>query len=189
MKLFPLPVWRGLLAGRRGPVARAGAGCACADHRSPRRTSRPNVRTPPRRTASDDADAPDLTQPVATVNGVTVYRPLMRSIVSNPVDRALLIFAYRKSGLHMSASDKDLVTQQLELSQFNGSDKRLDAKLKTLGATRDDYKPVSPSRKTKSARCCARSRAARVPRVRPSSSSAEYLAQLRNDAAINTTRQ
>ena len=28
---------------------------------------------------------------VATVNGVAVYRPLMRSVVSNPVDRALLI--------------------------------------------------------------------------------------------------
>ncbi len=29
---------------------------------------------------------------------------------------------------------------RLEISQFNDSDARLDAKLKTLGATRDDYR-------------------------------------------------
>ena len=135
-----------------------------------------------------DADAPDLSQPVATVNGVTVYRPLMRSAVSNPVDRALLVFAYRKSGLHMSAGDKELVAKQLEIAQFNGSDARLDARLKTLGATRDDYRQfaVEEAKIHEILRSIARgSRSPRQAEIQRT----EYLAQLRKDAAINTTRQ
>ncbi len=168
-------------------MARAVAGRARADPQSaPNLTpKRPHAAAPD---SGNDADAPDLTQPVATVNGVTVYRPLMRSAVSNPVDRALLIFAYHKSGLHMSASDKDLVAKQLELSQFNGSDKRLDARLKTLGATRDDYKQFAVEEDKIREVLRSITRASRSPR-QAEQQRAEYLAQLRKDAAINTTRQ
>ena len=186
MKLFPFPVSCGRLAAAVLLLAPLPGVRAQTPQAAPNLTpKRPHAAAPD---TGDDADAPDLTQPVATVNGVTVYRPLMRSAVPNPVDRALLIFAYRKSGLHMSADDKELVTKQLELAQFNGSDKRLDARLKTLGATRDDYKQFAVE-ETK-VRDVLRSvtRGSRSPR-QAEQQRAEYLAQLRKDAAINTTRQ
>lgn len=150
----------------------------------------PNL-TPKRPSAPRTADAPDPdedhTQPVATVNGVAVYRPLMHSIVARPTDRALLLFAYRKSGLHMSDSDKELAARQMEISQFNDSNARLDAKLKTLGATRDDYRQYAVE-ETK-IRDVLRSitHGARSP-GQARTQTVEYLAQLRRDASINTAR-
>ncbi len=186
MKLFPLCISRGLLAVAVLLLAPLPGTRAQSPQSAPNLTpKRPHAAKPD---ASDDADAPDLTQPVATVNGTTVYRPLMHSAVSNPVDRALLIFAYRKSGLHMSSGDRDLAAQQLELSQFNGSDKRLDARLKTLNATRDDYKQFAVEETKIRDVLRSISRGSRSPR-QAEQQRTEYLAQLRKNAAINTTRQ
>ena len=137
--------------------------------------------------APGDDSGPDLSLPVATVNGVAVYRPLMRSIVSNPVDRALLIVAYRQSGMSMSASDKDFIAKQLELTQFQGSDKRLDAKLHALNATRDDYKQFAVEEAKLRDVLRFITHDARSPR-QAEQQKAEYIAQLRKDASINTAR-
>ena len=155
--------------------------------------SAPNL-TPkrPHAAASSHADNGDDTeggsdQPVATVNGIAVYRPLMKSIVSSPVDRALLLFAYHKSGMGMSAHDKDITAEQFKINQFGGNEKKLDAKLHALDATRDDYKQYAVE-ETK-IRDVLRSvtRGARSPRQAQQMQS-EYLAQLRHGAAINTAR-
>ncbi len=133
-------------------------------------------------TASSHANDDDIdrTQPVATVNSVAVYRPLMHSVVSSPVDRALLLFAYHQNGAGMSSGDKDLAVKQLEIAQFNGDDKRLDAKLHTLGATRDDYRQFAVEE-------------AKIHDVLRSVASSHqsqtaYLAQLRRNASINSAR-
>ena len=185
MKKFPVsvPLWLVIGAGLLAPLCAARAQSPqAAPNLTPKR---PHAAKPD---ADADADEPDLSQPVATVNGVAVYRPLMKSIVANPVDRALLVNAYRKSGQGMSASDKDFVTKQLELSQFNGSDKKLDARLQKLNATRDDYKQYAVEE--------AKIRDVLRNMLRGASSphsaqqrQADYLAQLRHGAAINTTRQ
>ena len=136
--------------------------------------------------ASADAE-PDRSVPVATVNGVAVYRPLMHSIVSSPVDRALLLMEYHKTGAGMSAGDKDFVAKQLELAQFNGDDKRLDARLRTLDATRDDYRQFAVEEAKLRDVLRAIAHGAHSP-AQAERQRAEYLAQLRRNASINATR-
>lgn len=153
--------------------------------------SSPNL-TPkrPHHVASSESandDTADSDQPIATVNGLAVYRPLMRSAVSSPVDRALLIFAYHKSGMGMSAHDKDITAEQFKLSQFGGSDQRLTAKLHALNATRDDYKHYAVEEAKIRDVLRNITRGARSPGQAQQQQS-DYLAQLRRSASINTAR-
>ena len=150
----------------------------------------PNLtpKRPKSKTTAVSADSePDRSVPVATVNGVAVYRPLMHSIVSNPVDRALLLLEYRKNGAGMSASDKDFAAKQLETSQFNGDDKRLDAKLHALDATRDDYRQFAVEEAKIRDMLRSITHGARSP-GQAERQRAEYIAQLRRNASINTAR-
>ena len=87
----------------------------------------------------------------------------------------------------MSAGDKDFAAKQLELNQFNGDDKRLDAKLHALNATRDDL-PAVRRRGNRAARHAALRRPRCAFPGQAERMQAAFIAQLRRDASINTAR-
>ena len=82
--------------------------------------------------------APDV--PVGTVNGQPIYRPLLGSELSNPVDRALVVYDYNRSHSRLSDSDIDEAVQDYKRAKFNNSDAKLDAKLASANATRADFR-------------------------------------------------
>ncbi len=82
--------------------------------------------------------APDV--PVGTVNGQPIYRPLLGSELSNPVDRALVVYDYNRSQPRLADSDLDEAVQDYKRAKFNNSDAKLDAKLATVNATRADFR-------------------------------------------------
>lgn len=81
---------------------------------------------------------PDV--PVGTVNGQPIYRPLLGSELSNPVDRALVVYDYNRSQPRLSDSDLDEAVQDYKRAKFNNSEAKLDAKLLTVNATRADFR-------------------------------------------------
>lgn len=78
--------------------------------------------------------------PVGTVNGQPIYRPLLGSELSNPVDRALVVYDYNRSRPRLSDSDVDEAVQDYKRAKFNNSDAKLDAKLASVNATRADFR-------------------------------------------------
>ena len=77
---------------------------------------------------------------MGTVNGQPIYRPLMASELGNPIDRALVVYDYNRSQPHLSDGDLDDAVQDYKRAKFNNSDAKLDAKLRSLNATRADFR-------------------------------------------------
>ena len=135
MKPFPCPVLYGcciaILALSLAPAARAQT--TTIPYEAPAATPRYTPVPKPKPTP-----APDV--PVGTVNGQPIYRPLLGSELSNPVDRALVVYDYNRSRPRLSDSDIDEAVQDFKRAKFNNSDAKLDAKLASANATRADFR-------------------------------------------------
>ena len=94
----------------------------------------------PRYTPVPKPTPPANDVPVGTVNGQPIYRPLLPSELSSPIDRALVIYDYNRSQPHLSDSDLDDAVQDYKRAKFANSDAKLDAKLRSLNATRPDFR-------------------------------------------------
>ena len=84
--------------------------------------------------------APDASVPAGTINGVAIYRPLLKSIVADPLDRALVVADYNHRQPRLSQGQTDAAVRDYKHAKFNDNDAQLDAKLKDLGANRDDFR-------------------------------------------------
>lgn len=102
-----------------------------ADAPTPAPTARPRPRPAP---------TPDFSVPVGTVNGVAIYRPLLKSEMANALDRALVINDFNKRGTKLSPAQVDAAVADYKRAHFNNNDAKLDAKLKELGATPTDFR-------------------------------------------------
>ena len=83
---------------------------------------------------------PDPTLPVGTINGTAIYRPLMKSVVADPIDRALMIGDYNRRLPKLTEGQVEEAVRSYKRSKFNDNDAQLDAKLTQLGGNRDDFK-------------------------------------------------
>ena len=130
---------------------------------------------------------PDPSVPVGTVNGFAVYRPLLKSEVADPINRALIIYDFNRHEAKLPAARLDAAVRDFIRARFNGDEGKLDGKLKTLGATRADFREfVGEEAKV-------HLMLANVGRGSVSEESARraqnaYIAGLRAHAAINTPR-
>lgn len=96
--------------------------------------------TPTPRPRPKPKPTPDASVPAGTVNGVAIYRPLMKSIVADPLDRALVVADYNHHRPPLSNAQIDAAVRDYKQARFKGNDAQLDAKLKELGANRDDFR-------------------------------------------------
>ncbi len=94
----------------------------------------------PRYTPVPKSTPPPPDVPVGTVNGQPIYRPLLPSELPNPIDRALVVYDYNRSQPHLSDRDLDDAVQDYKRAKFANSDAKLDAKLRSLNATRADFR-------------------------------------------------
>ena len=130
---------------------------------------------------------PDPSVPVGTVNGFAVYRPLLKSEVSDPVSRALIIYDFNRHNAKLPDARIDAAARDYIRTHFNNDDTKLDAKLKTLGATRADFREfVAEESKV-------HLMLANVSRGSVSDEGAKriqqaYIATLRQHASINTPK-
>ncbi len=129
--------------------------------------------------------APDV--PVGTVNGQPIYRPLLGSELSNPVDRALVVYDYNRSRPKISDSDLDEAVQDFKRAKFNNSDAKLDAKLAAVNATRADFRQYVAEEVKIHVMLGAVTRSA-VSIHGAGREQAAYLARLHQTAAINKAR-
>ncbi len=141
---------------------------------TPAATPRPRPRSTPK-------PPPDPSQPVATVNGEAVYRPLFKSEVTDPVNRTLILMDFAAKGLKVSTQQVDEAVENDKRARFGGSDAKLDAKLQSLGATRPNYRQFVAEETRLKAMLYTASRGGEQSR-------AAYVAGLRARAKINTPR-
>ncbi len=131
------------------------------------------------------APTPDV--PVGTVNGQPIYRPLLPSELSNPVDRALVVYDYNHSQPKLASGDLDDAVQDYKRAKFNNSDAKLDAKLRALNATRADFRQyVAEEVKIHIMLNSVSHNAVSIHSAQRAQSS--YLARLHQTASINTPR-
>ena len=76
---------------------------------------------------------------MAVVNGAPVYRPLFKSTVGDPVDRALVLLEYRKRGFVLPAHALEEGLKNHTKTGFDDPATLL-VKLQEQGATYDDYR-------------------------------------------------
>lgn len=93
----------------------------------------------PRVHASKPKPTPSPDEPVAVVNGAPVYRPLFKSTVNDPVDRALVLLEYRKRGFVLPPNALEEALKNHTKTGFEDPAKLL-VKLQEQGATYDDYR-------------------------------------------------
>ncbi len=127
---------------------------------------------------------PDASLPVGTVNGVAIYRPLMKSLVTDPLDRALLIYDFDKRQGRLSDAQVDEAVRGYKRDRFSNNDTALNARLGELGATPDDF------RRFVGEEAKLRLELANITRASVSDESAQraqraYVAGLRQQARIN----
>ncbi len=143
---------------------------------TPRFTPVPRARPTP---------APDV--PVGTVNGQPIYRPLLGSELSNPVDRALVVYDYNRSRPRLSDGDLDEAVQDYKRAKFNNSDAKLDAKLLSVNATRADFRQYVAEEVKIHVMLSAVERSA-VSIHSAQRAEAAYLARLRQTSLVNKPR-
>lgn len=129
----------------------------------------------------------DPSLPVGTVDGVAVYRPLLKSVVPDPVDRALLIFDYNKRQGRLSDAQVEDAVRDYKRVRYSNNDAALTAKLNESGATLTDFRQFV-TEETK-----LRLELASITRGSVSDASANraqksYLAGLRQRARVNQPR-
>ncbi len=130
---------------------------------------------------------PDASVPAGTVNGVAVYRPLMKSVVADPVDRTLLIYDYNKREGRPSDAQVEDAVHDLKRTRFSNNEAAFNAKLSELGATPADFRQfVTEEIKL-------RLELASITRGSVSDTSAQraekaYIARLRQQARVNQPR-
>lgn len=152
---------------------------AASEDATPAPTPRPRPRPKP---------TPDASLPVGTVNGTAIYRPLMKSIVADPIDRALLIYDYNKHAGKLSEAQVDEAVRAFKRDRFSNNEASLNAKLAELGATPDDLRRFV-AEETK-----LRLELANITRTSISDESARraqgaYIAGLRRNATINAPKR
>ena len=146
---------------------------------TPSLTPRPRPRPKP---------TPDASLPVGTVNGQAIYRPLMKSIVTDPIDRALLIYDYNKKSGKISDAQVDEAVRAFKRDRYSNNEAAVNARLNELGATPDDL------RRFVAEEAKLRLELANITRTSLSDDAARraqaaYVAGLRRNAAINVPKR
>lgn len=79
-------------------------------------------------------------KPVARVDGVPVQRPLLPSMVADPVDRALILRDYRKNGFMLQPFQLSDAAKRQQRLQFHDVDALRDLRLQKEHAALEDYR-------------------------------------------------
>ena len=87
-----------------------------------------------------DAQQPPFTKPVARVDGVPIQRPLLPSMVADPVDRALVLRDYQKNGFMLQPFQLNEADKRQQHLQFHDLDAVRDLRLQKEHATLEDYR-------------------------------------------------
>ena len=162
------------------PLVAGRAQDAAAPDATPTASPTPRPRPKP-------SPTPDLSVPVGTVNGSAIYRPLLKSEVASPVDRALVIYDYNRRMPKLSPAQVDAAVHDFLRARFNNSEARLDAKLKELNATRPDFRQFV-AEEVKVHLMLANVSRGSVSEDAARRNQAAYLAALRQHATVNTPR-
>ena len=128
------------------------------------------------------------TCPWAPSTASRFYRPLLPSSEGlNPVDRALVVYDYNRRQPKLSDRDLDEAVQDYKHAKFGDSDAKLDAKLRSLNATRADFRQYVAEEVKIHLMLGAATRGA-VSIHGAQRAQAAYLAQLHQTASVNTPR-
>ena len=118
---------------------------------------------------------------------MAIYRPLLKSEVSSPLDRALVIYDYNRQMPKLSAAQVDAAVHDFLRARFNDNETKLDAKLKELNATRPDFRQFV-AEEVKVHLMLANVSRGSVSEDAAKRTQAAYFASLRQHAAVNTPR-
>ena len=141
----------------------------------------------PRVRAPKAAPTPSADEPVAVVNGAPVYRPLFRSIVNDPVDRALVLLEYRHRGMVLPAGALEQAVRNHTKSAFGDQNALID-KLHDAGASFDDYRTFVAEEVELNAMLAVVSKGGRTDADRKTLRDT-WMAELRKKASVNKTRK